>query len=225
MDYLCFGFFCLLRFFWWSHKALPLCHEFNWELCWSFFWKFWQSFLILKVCHLINYLDHLFTIVGPRVVLNHARAYTEAPCLNFPRKKLYAKNFLPPTWRVLMHLARCRLLLLNESGCSLAACPVFWRRNPTKSFSNRIPSATRLSFLMSITFSLVDPAITFRQHLLRSLANPRTRAQEPWRLFRLNPTDTRMILFRIFDFLYFSVGIRGSAMTSFVFISPDSFQL
>ena len=205
MGHLCLAFFCLLRLFWWSREALSLCHEFSWELCWSFFWKFWQSFLIFKVCHLINYLDHLFTIVGPRVVLNHARAL----CLNFSRRKLFAKKFLPPTWGVLMHLARCCLLLLNKSGCSLAASPVFWRRNPTKSFSNRIPSATRLSFPMLVASSLVDPAITFRQHLLRSPANPRTCAQESWRLFRLIPMDTRMILFRIFDFLYFFVSESG----------------
>ena len=196
MGYLCFTFFCLLRLFWWSCEALSLCHEFSWELCWSFFWKFWQSFLILKVCHLINYLDHLFTIVGSRVVLNHARAL----CLNFSRRKLYAKKPLPPTWRVLMHPARCRLPLLNKSGCSSAVSPVFLRRNPTKSFSNRIRSAARLSFPMLVAPSLVDPAITFRQHLLRSPANSRTCAQEPWLLFQLIPTDTRMISFRIFDF-------------------------
>ena len=203
MGYLCFAFFCLLRLFWWSHKALSLCHEFSWELC--FFWEFWQSFLILKVCHLTNYLDHLFTRVGPRVVLNHARVL----CLKFSRRKLYAKKLLPPTWRVLMHLARCRPPLLNKNGCSLAASPVFWRRNPTKSFSNWIPSATRLSFPMLVAPSLVDPAIIFRQHLLRSPAMPRTRAQEPWHLFQLIPMDTRMILFRIFDSLYFSVSESG----------------
>ena len=162
MGYLCFVFFCLLRLFWWSREALSLCHEFSWELCWSFFSDFWQSFLIFKVCHLINYLDHLFTIVGPRVMLNHARAHIEALCLNFPWKKLYAKNFPPPTWRVLMHLARCHLPLLNKSGCSSTASPILWRRNPTKSFSNRIPSATRLSFLTPVAFSLVDPAIISR---------------------------------------------------------------
>ena len=38
VGYLCFVIFCLLRLFWWSHKALSLCHEFSWELCWSFYW-------------------------------------------------------------------------------------------------------------------------------------------------------------------------------------------